>query len=146
MCGDGSYETGALEVEGHELSVGLDQQDGLGHPRIMIASHARRVRRHPGKRESDDIGTVGEQLHDGLAGHVAFNRVSVDHCGVTRAGFPVHTEIGLELSYVRIFGEINFGSKFLQVPDPPVTTSSAGRLMHDELDAVKSGGRDRDTR
>ncbi len=146
MCGDGSYETGALEVERYELSVGLDHQDRLGHPGIVIASHARRIRWHPRKGETNDIGTVGEQLHDGLGGHVAFNHISVDHCGVTRPGFERHPEVGLEFSYVRIFGEINFGPKFLQVPDPPMATSSAGRLMHDELDTVKSGGRDHDTR
>jgi hypothetical protein len=43
--------------------------------------------------------------------------------------------LSLEFGQLRIFGEIDVGSKILQVPDPPCAASSVGRLMHIQAEA-----------
>lgn len=48
---------------------------------------------------------------------------------------------GFEFDELRIFGQIDSRSKILQVPDPPRAASSAGCLMHLEVDAGQIGSR-----
>jgi hypothetical protein len=66
---------------------------------------------------------------------VPFDDIAVDEGGVARGSPRRDTVLGFERGQLRIFREIDAGSKILQVPDPPRAAPSAGLLVHLEADA-----------
>ena len=130
------------EIEGNLFPVVLYQHNWLGFPGLGIATHARRICRHPGERQSNYVGTLVKELENGTSRHVPLDHVPIDQRRVTGTGAHRNAIFGFELNQLRIFSEIDIGSKILQVPDPPCTAPSAGRLMYIKSDArqVKSRG------
>ena len=51
--------------------------------------------------------------------YAATDHIPVHQCRVTRHGAIRYALPSFEIGQLRIFGEIDFGSEILQVPDPP---------------------------
>ena len=121
----------------------VDQQDRLGIPALLAATHARRVWGHSCEREANCLGSCLEQGNQGTHRDVAFNNVAVDQCGVTRARFDRNTHFCLECREIRILPVLDSRPVVLQVPDPLCAASSAGSFV--DFDAysgkITGGGR-----
>lgn len=105
-------------VERFDRSVVVDEHDGLGIPRLLVATHAGSVGWHPRKCDAHCCWLLVEQGNQGTHGDVTFDNVAVDECRVTRACFNRDTNFCLECREVRLLKLVDFRSVLLQVPDP----------------------------
>ena len=107
------------EVERNEISVLLDQQHRLRFPGFGIASHARRISGHTRQRQTDCIWTLNEQFDNRASWNVTLDHIAINQRGVARTRTQRNPMLPLELGQLGVLGEIDLGSKILQVPDPP---------------------------
>jgi hypothetical protein len=92
--------------------------------------HPRGSHRHPGHRDPDHIGALGEQTFDLLHGHMPFDNIAIHDGGVA----------GLEFSWDLIFGFdlvergtclfIDIETVLYQILDPIPTAASSGRVIY----------------
>jgi hypothetical protein len=80
----------------------VDQQDRLGIPTLLVATHPGRVWGHSWEREAHCLGSCLEQGNQGAHRDVALNNVAVDQCGVTRARLEWNTHFCLECREILI--------------------------------------------
>jgi len=85
----------------------------LRFPRLRIAGHSRRIRRHPWQGQSDGVGVLGEEAENGAGRDVPFDHVPIDQGRVTRQGTLRNAVFCPELCQLWIFSEIDIGSKIL---------------------------------
>ena len=83
---------------------------GWPAPAHLVAAHARAVGRHAGQRESDGVGSIGQQAPDRFGRHVTFDRIALDDGGVTRSDTVGYPDRLPELRASRIIGHLDGGA------------------------------------
>ena len=104
---------GLSVVERRERTVVSDQYDSLGLPRLFVATHTRRVRRHSRHGNSDGLRSLFKQGNKRSDRNVALHDITIDQSRVTRNGIEWNTHLCLERGEASVFLHLNFRSVVL---------------------------------
>ena len=104
---------GLSVVERCERSVVPDQYDRLGFPRLFVATHARRIRRHSRHGNSDGLGSLFKEGNERSDRDVTLYDVAIDQSRVTRDGIEWNTHFCLERGEAPVFLHLDFRSVVL---------------------------------
>lgn len=96
-----------------ERSVVPDQYDRLGLPRLFVATHARRIRRHSRHGDSDGVRSTFQQGDDCSDWDVTLYDVAIDQSRVTRDCIEWNTHFCLERGKGPIFLHLDVRSVVL---------------------------------
>lgn len=72
-------------LEGFDIAGPADEHHRLSFPRADVATHARRVGRHPREGQPDRIRAIAQKALDRTDGHVALDDIAIDQRRVARA-------------------------------------------------------------
>lgn len=110
-------------------AIGFHEHDGVGHGPVTL--HPRRTARHPGYRQPARLRPLGEQAFDLAGGHMALDRVAVDHRGMAAAERVGDAVAGPVRFRIRDIDRLHTEAVGAQMLDPRAAAASGCVLVND---------------